>query len=413
MNNVVNHSERAHSSLGASSASRWMNCPGSVALSEGLPNPSSDNAKEGTCAHELVEVALLGTGKCRDYVGEVYEGFTVTEEMADYSQVYVDYVTNASEAAGEGSDTLIEERFSLAYIREGMFGTNDACILEPFGTLEIIDLKYGKGVEVEAVGNKQLMYYALGAAQGGDFANVKLTIIQPRVENPIKSSTISFDELKAFEAELKAAVKETEKANATLATGDHCRWCLAKAICPARKQEAQELAVMDFSSVTNVTTEQSLPQADKLNVIEIKNILNHSKAIKEWLDSVAAYAQQKMENGGHVDGYKLVKGRSIRKYSSEADIITEFGAVFGEDIYAKRKLIGIPAMEKIVGKEALGQYIYKPEGKITMAKREDKRAEYFPKPLFDGFTDEDKAIKELPKTDKNKLINDCLDDFQF
>lgn len=400
----INHSERAHSKLGASSASRWMACPASVELSEQAPDEGhSAYASEGTCAHELAEVALLGSGNCSDYIGETYEGFTVTQEMADYTQIYVDYVIDAG--SGEYVDTLIEERFSLDHIRDDMFGTNDACVLEPFGTLEIIDLKYGKGVEVEAKDNKQLLYYALGAAKGNDFEKVKLTIIQPRVENPIKSWTIPFKELKVFEETLKQAVEAVESPNPKFETGSHCRWCKAKAICPKKLEEAQAVARMDFSNEISPSDSKSLPEPSTLNVVQIKNILDHSKDIEDWLKSVAKYAQVKMEAGGHIDGYKLVRGRATRKYVSEADVIANFEAVYGDSIYAKRKLLGIPAMEKLVGKEDLSEYVYKPEGSITVAKRDDKRAEYIPAPMFPEIVEEEEAVN------KEQLIQDCLDDF--
>lgn len=403
-NDVANHSERAHSELGASSASRWMNCPASVGLSRLAPDEKeSAYASEGTCAHELAEVALLGSGDCSDYIGEEYEGFTVTSEMANYTQIYVDYVLEASD--NPIADTLIEERFSLEHIRPDMFGTNDACILEPFGTLEIIDLKYGKGVEVSPVNNKQLLYYALGASKGNEFKDVKLTIIQPRVQDPIKSWTIPFKELKAFEEELKEAVGRVESEEPEFKSGDHCRWCRAKAICPKRLEEAQEIARMDFGNELEPTNDNSLPDPSTLNVIQIKNILNHSKAIEDWLKAVAVYAQNKMENGGHVDGYKLVRGRATRKYVSEADVISSFEAEYGDSLYAKRKLIGIPAMEKMVGKEALADFIEKPLGKITIAKRDDKREEYIPPSHFPEI--------EEDLVDHDKLVSDCLDDFVF
>ena len=185
---TVNHQDRAHSSLGASSASRWLACPSSVALSEGIVEKESQFASEGTCAHEIADMALTNNKNAADYIGQEFEGHVVTKEMADYTQMYIDYVREA----GDGKEVSIEERVSLAFIDERMFGSNDAIIYEPYGQLEVVDLKYGKGVEVLPENNKQLMYYALGAAQGGEYSSVKMTIVQPRVDNPIKSWTVPY-----------------------------------------------------------------------------------------------------------------------------------------------------------------------------------------------------------------------------
>ena len=362
------HSDRAHSVHGASSASRWMACPASVKLIEkSPPQKSSHYAAEGTCAHELAEVAILQEKPCSDFIGETFEGWEVTEEMADYVQTYVDYVQAA--AKRPNTDILIEERFDLSHIREGMFGSNDACVLEFMGTLEVIDLKYGKGIPVSPENNKQLMYYALGAVHGSDFKDVKLTIIQPRVEDPIKSWTTTIDRLLEFEQELGRAVDETLKPDAKATTGDHCRFCAAKAICTAQRRDVQEISRVDFQNAEPVT-EASLPAPSDMDEQMLNKVLNHSKSIKEWIDSVGAYAQHRLENGHYVKGYKLVRGRANRKVESE----TELQMALGDGIYEK-KLKGIGKLEKEFGKKEVADFLYKPEPKLTMAPEHDKRAE--------------------------------------
>lgn len=390
-NNV--HSERAHSVHGASSAERWMACPASVKLIEKAPpQKSSPYAAEGTCAHELAEVALLQDKPCTDFIGEKFEGWEVTEEMADYVQIYVDYVRKASE--GEHKEAVIEEKFDLSHIREGMFGSNDACIMEFMGTLEVIDLKYGKGIPVSPEENKQLMYYALGAAYGSDFKEIKLTIIQPRVEDPIKSWTTTIDRLLRFEKELGDAVDATLQPQAKAKTGPHCRFCAAKAICTAKREEAQALARVDFEKATPIGN-GALPAPKDMDEQTLNRILTHSKDVKEWLDSVAAYAQHRLENGHYVKGYKLVRGRSNRKVESEV----ELHMAYGDDIYTK-KLKTLAELKKIAGKD-LDQFLYKPEGKLTMAPEHDKRPE----------VEVNSAINDFNESPIDK--GDNFDNFEF
>lgn len=383
MTNLTNlpHGDRAHSPWGASSANRWMNCPGSVGLIEKAPEPTeSKYASEGTCAHELAEETLLGSGKASDYIGNVYQGHTVDEEMAEHVQTYVDYITKASK--GGNKDLVIEERFNLDFIAEGLFGSNDACILEFMGVLEVIDLKYGKGLEVEAKNNKQLLYYALGAAHGSDFEHVKLTIIQPRIENSIKSWTLSVKELNKFGEKLKVAVDETKKENPKLLAGDHCIFCPAKAICPAQREAAQKLLRMNFSNEI-ATTPKSLPAPEDLDDRTLMNILDHTSLIKKWLESVSGYSLSKLKSGGRVKGYKLVKGRSVRKVTSE----TEIKLALGDGVF-ENKLLGVTALEKKFGKAETCDFFYKPEPKLTLAREEDKRPAVGVKSVVDLFGQE-------------------------
>lgn len=366
---MVNHSVRAHSPWGASSAHRWMACPASIKLSEGIENKSSKFAAEGTCAHELAEKALVEGKRCEEYIGEVFEGHTVDAEMADYVQIYVDYVNDAG--SSDFADTIVEERFDLSHVAEGLFGTNDACISEYMGTLEIIDLKYGRGVEVSPKENKQLLYYALGASKGGEYSDVKLTIVQPRVADPIKSWTCSMERLQSFEAELKDAVEATKADQPEINTGSHCKFCLAKAICPKLKSEIQESLRMDFAAPV-VTGPASLPEPKGLADYELTAVLNHAGMIREWLDAVEKHAYTLLESGKEVNGFKLVAKRSNRKIENPDLVIDELGEVFGEKLYNK-KLIGVSAFQKLVGKEIADKYLVKPDAGTTIAPESDRR----------------------------------------
>lgn len=383
--------DRGHSVVGASSAHRWMVCPGSNNLiKQAPPQKESIHATMGTVAHELAEHTLNGSGVCSDYIGMEWLGHEVDEEMAEYVQIYVDYVLKASE--GGHKDLIIEEMFELDHIREGMYGSNDAIVMEEFGTLEVIDLKYGKGKEVFAKDNPQLMYYALGCANGSDFDKVKMTIVQPRIQDPIKSHTITRQELEDFGVKLGLAVDETRKKDAPLSAGSHCFFCPAKAICPEQRREVQELARMDFANAEPIT-EKSLPSPDTFDEFTLMNVLDHSDKIKKWLDSVQSYAMDRLEKGKYVKGYKLVHGRVNRKVESE----TELHMAFGDEIY-EQKLLGIDKLEKKFGKKEVAEFLYKPEPKLTMAREEDKRPEVSVNKEIDIFND-------------NPIADDKIDNF--
>jgi hypothetical protein len=347
-----------------------------------MPEEESNSpwAAEGTCAHELAEAALIQEKDCKEFIGQTFEGHEVDEEMAEYVQIYVDYAKEA--ARGEFKEVSIEERFDLSFIRPGMFGSNDLCVSEFMGTLEVIDLKYGKGVEVQAKDNKQLMYYALGAAHGQDFEQVKLTIIQPRVANPIKSWTISMDRLEQFADELARAYDATLEDNAPLQTGSHCRFCRAKAICSAKREQVAEVAKVDFQAAEPIR-ETSLPEVGGMDTETIAKVLKHSKEIKSWLDSVEAYAFNKAESGIKIPGKKLVKKRAIRKVANPKEVIRDFSKQYGEELYGEKKLLTVGKLEKLIGKSELKDYLIAPDNGNTLVDESDKRPEVQPGLLTD------------------------------
>lgn len=368
----VNHAERAHSNLGASSMERWSTCPASVGISEGLPNPSSPYASEGTIAHEICELALLSGKPATDWLGESIEPHkevVITENMTDAVKVYTDYITEQ----GKGKEVSLEERVSLEFIKEGMFGTSDAFIYEPFGTLEVVDYKHGQGYAVDVIDNPQLLYYALGASQGCDFNEVKMTIVQPRAvhaDGPIRSWTITPARLKEFEAEIKLAVKATEEDKPKFQPSvKGCKWCLAKAICPALKGKALSLAKDQFAD------EVELPKASQMTGEEISKTLKNSALIKSWVESVEKHAKVMAESGVEVDGFKLVKAKKNRAWTDTTALVAEFGDLFDDsDLYAPKKLKTPAALEKIVGKVDVARFSETPDGGLTLVKESDKRA---------------------------------------
>ena len=238
------------------------------------------------------------------------------------------------------------------------------------GVINVIDLKYGKGVKVDAVNNSQLRLYGLGAAglfEGiYDFDRVRMTIIQPRLDH-ISSEEISLEELRRWAAEeIRPAAEEALAGSERTACGDWCQFCPAKAVCRARAEYCLELARDEFKAPALLTTE------------EIGEVLRRAEAIKKWAADIADYALQQALAGEHYDGWKVVEGRSNRKYADEvkvADRLKQEG--FDEAMLYERKLLGLTAMEKLVGKkkltETLGELIIKPAGKPVLVPESDKR----------------------------------------
>lgn len=367
---------KKHAELPPSSAERWKNCPGSVTLSKQFPqDTTSTYAEEGTHAHSVAELKLR-------YVNEeisksnFYREFSKLKkseywcgEMDEATNYYRDAVLEIKSGAGKHAELLIEQHFILdEYVPES-FGTSDAVVIGD-GVINVIDLKYGKGVKVDAVNNSQLRLYGLGAAglfEGiYDFDRVRMTIIQPRLDH-ISSEEISLEELRRWAAEeIRPAAEEALAGSERTACGDWCQFCPAKAVCRARAEYCLELARDEFKAPALLTTE------------EIGEVLRRAEAIKKWAADIADYALQQALAGEHYDGWKVVEGRSNRKYADEvkvADRLKQEG--FDEAMLYERKLLGLTAMEKLVGKkkltETLGELIIKPAGKPVLVPESDKR----------------------------------------
>ncbi len=356
--NTPAHGSRAHATLGASSASRWMACPGSVRLSEGMPNTSSDYAREGTAAHELSEMCLRSGESASAFIGRIIEGFEVDEDMAEAVQVYVDAVLKLA----EGNHLTIEQRFSLEALNPPvpMFGTADAVIWEESTkTLYVVDLKYGAGVPVKVENSPQLSYYALGAmlAQEQEHGilpeKVVMTIVQPRyhhADGPVRTFEIDSYTLRCEWAEdLMRYAHATLEPDAPLNPGDHCKFCLAQAKCPALHQQALALAQTEFDDGF------APPPPEALTDAQIGDILSKADAFKSWVNSVQAYAADKLSKGGHIPGFKLVAKRAQRKWIDEqeaVDLLENMG-LEEDDLYTKKLISPAQAEEKLGKKKAI------------------------------------------------------------
>lgn len=245
---VGGHEQRAHSKFSASGAERWFKCPGSVQLSEGLPDKSSVWAEEGTRAHEVLEVLLIGlqqfaTPQCPR---------SVPLEMFQHGINAAKFIFGLHHDT-VGSELLVETRIYLKFIHPEMFGTFDGAVVDHFGTLHVFDYKYGAGVAVGPKQNLQMIFYGIGLAHqyNWNFKRVRLWIIQPRIkgyDGPMFWE-LTIQELKNYVEDFQRAVDRVEAEPTTYAEGGHCHWCKAKKICPLKQQAKLEQAQMIFGKV--------------------------------------------------------------------------------------------------------------------------------------------------------------------
>ena len=359
---------KGHAILSASSSDRWLHCPPSARLCESYDDKGSDYAAEGTDAHALCEYKLrraLGME-----AADPTENLTwFNEEMSDCAAGYAAYVLEQVEAAKQNCadpTVLIEQRVDFSRWVEGGFGTAD-CIIVADGILQIIDYKHGLGVLVSAEENPQMMCYALGSLElfDGiyDIETVSMTIYQPRREN-VSTYELSKDELYHWAEEtLKPAADLAFAGDGEFKCGDYCRFCKARNDCRARADANLELARYEFKLPPLLTDE------------DIEDILSKVDELVSWASDIKEYALQQAISGKEWSGWKLVEGRSNRRYTNETVVA---GAVTdaGFDPY-ERKVLGVTAMQKLLGKsrfdELLGLYIEKPQGKPTLAPESDKR----------------------------------------
>ena len=357
-----------HALLSASSAYRWLHCPPSAQLCVGREDKGSEYAQEGTDAHSLCEHRLkLALGMdTADPAGNLD---FYSEEMEQCANDYAAYVMElVAEAKKTCKDpvVLIEQRLDFSrFVPEG-FGTGD-CVIIADGTLHIVDYKHGKGVEVSAAENPQMMLYALGALElfDGiyDIDAVRMAIFQPRRDN-VSVCVMAKDDLYQWaHNDLAAKAKLAHEGGGEFACGDWCRFCKAKAVCRKRAEYNLELARYDFE----------MPAT--LEDAEIAAIIAKADELSAWAADVKEYALQQALSGVEYDGWKVVEGRSNRRYTDE-DAAADAVNAAGYDPYEK-KVLGITAMEKLLGRkkfaDILGGLVEKPQGKPVLVPLTDKR----------------------------------------
>ena len=357
-----------HAVLSASGAHRWLNCLPSARLELEFVNNESSAAAEGTAAHALCEHKLKKALHMRSKRPvSVYN----SDEMEEHSDAYVEFVMEQLELAKRSCTDpliLIEQRLDFScYVPQG-FGTGD-CIIIADKKLHIIDFKYGMGVLVDAVDNPQMKLYALGALEIYDslydIEEVSMTIFQPRREN-VSTWTIRVEDLKDWaEKELKPKAKKAYDGEGEYLPGEWCTFCRAAVKCRARAEEKLKLAQSEFK----------LPPL--LTDSEIEEVLSKLSDLTKWANEIIAYATDAAVNHGKEwHGFKVVEGRSVRKFKDE-DAVAEVAKANGYKDIFRQSLITLTEMERLMGKakfeKILGDLIYKPPGKPTLVPLSDKR----------------------------------------
>jgi hypothetical protein len=382
---------KAHSNIGASSACRWMTCPGSVVLSQGIENRSSEYALEGTAAHQVAEKCLVDEHDAAFFIGTketITEGNTiheieVTKEMADAVQVYLDFIR-----AEAPFDTLPEVKFHLKDLHPDLYGTAD-CVqyFEDTKTLRVTDYKHGMGIPVEAEGNPQGMYYALGALITLRFPArfVEIAIVQPRCEHPagpIRTWKIDVSRLMDWQADLLDAVKRVEAAGSMAQTlywedtylkaGDHCKFCPAAGVpgkCKAIEAKANALAKVEFAPL--------LPYKPE----DLAQALHDMPAVEARIKAIREFAYAEAEAGRCPPGWKLVAKRANRKWRDPKEAVQRMAVdlnygVLPDEFYTPAQLVSPAQVEKLLPKDQraiLEELTVRESSGHTLAPAEDKR----------------------------------------
>lgn len=387
---MILEQEKKHAKYSASGSHRWLKCPASVALSEKAPpSPSSIYAEEGTTAHACLEMVL------REFYDDessyvLIEGLEQDHrEMGLFPSEMLDHVFYGARAINEyclnhdAPEIKIEHKVDLSFVYPDTFGTVDCALIEEFGTLTIIDFKYGAGVPVEPKDNSQLLFYALGLAHeyNYNFTEIRIVIIQPRAEHEdgyVREWTCSIEELLEWRDRFEKGVALCEDPLAPFNSGDHCRWCPAKSMCPEISSGAMKQALIDFDEPTG---EMSLPMVNERTPTDYLSVaLTASDKLAIWIKGVKQAAFDTLRRGEKIPGYKLVDKKSIRRWAYDMEVLTDaLVNEFGEEVFEEPKLKSPAQIEKTFGKKStkafIEMYSSNVSSGVTLVSENDMRAE--------------------------------------
>lgn len=398
---------RAHSVLGASSAYRWMACPGSVKACEGKKGEDSVYAKEGTAAHEIAEHALRGKQEsCRYLLGTTRtNGVKVTEEMVRAVDQYIAIVrgeffrlaSNGNLNKGRTPDMAVEHKFALADLDPDFFGTND-CVIRAGAELHIFDYKHGAGVAVSPERNPQLMYYALGAFMdprfGDGVESVTLHVVQPRVTNANAHKIWVCDlvDLMDFAADLKAAAEKTRAPDAPLVAGSHCRFCPISATCKAHYSLAMEAVAVSADEIAAALAEGREPKlvaADAdMSPEELARRYARLSVFTGWVNKFRDHCKARAVEGKGPAGYKLVDGPGLRIWKgTPTETVMKVAELFNLEPGDVLAPVSVRDVERLVGSaefpRAKAFVETKPRG-LMLVSEKDKRSAADPATVADA-----------------------------
>lgn len=363
-----------HCEHSPSAANRWMNCHGSIRMSKGCKNESSELADEGTVAHRLGEQSLLENIMPSHHLGEVWtengKEYEINQEMVDSVGFYYQTV---SSYLGNVSELTVEEKINMDGIIKGMKGTADAVVRQK-KILHVFDLKYGENVEVEVENNPQLMIYSAGIINGNwdNYDTVMTHIVQPRIKGERhKMYSYSSVLLKSWvESNLLPAIKLTQDPEAELKNGDWCSWCPALGKCPEIANNA--VAVSGGNIPKSI---DRFPAINGLTNEDLGKLLPFIKIFGKWAKAVQQESFNRAMEGGVIPHHKLVSKRSRRIWADQAKVEKDY-AYLKDELYEPKKILTPAKLEKVIGdKKALKEYWVKPNTGLALAHESDKRKE--------------------------------------
>ncbi len=366
-----------HAKLSASGAHRWMNCPASIRMEENIPEQTSEYAIEGITAHSIAESCLAKGLNPEDMELDklLLNSLDSMQELKGSIQIYLDFVRSIP------GKLLIEQRVDFSEWVPGGFGTADIIIFNPKTRIcHVVDLKYGKGVKVNAFENPQLKLYAAGAFSDYDWLygieKFNMVIVQPRLDHISEYSILTENLLHWCNYVVKPSAKLTFSTDAPFSPGEkQCRFCRAKSTCKGLAEFNLELAQKEFLNLDTPT-----PEVNILTDNQISNILIHRKLITDWISSLEKYATDLLISGKSFPNFKLVHGRANRSWKD----VTEAEKALKEKLKIseifEKKMISPSKAEKLLKKDdsIFKNHVYKPEGKLTLVSETDPRPAFRP-----------------------------------